>query len=50
MKKQESLEDLKEMIEAVVSEPLKEIAASVNRAVKLVVEARKLEKSRANEA
>ena len=37
------------MIEAVVKEPLKEIAANVDRAVKLVTEARK-EIKRANDA
>ena len=35
------MDDLREMIEAVVREPLKKIANSVDRAVKLVVEARK---------
>ena len=49
MKKQESLDDLREVIEAVVKEPLEKIAASVDRAVKLVIEARKQDKLRAIE-
>ena len=46
MKKQESLDDLREMIEAVVKEPLNKIAKSVDRAIKLVAEA-SLENKRA---
>ena len=37
LKKQESLDDLKEMIEAVVKKPLEKIASSVDRAIKLVM-------------
>lgn len=40
IKKQESLEEFKEMIEAVVREPLQKIANSVDRAIKLVTEAK----------
>ena len=41
VKQQDSLKDLKEMIEHVIKEPLKEIAASVDRAIKLVAEGKK---------
>ena len=41
VKKQESLDDLKEMIEAVVRDPLRKIATSVDRAIKLVTEVRR---------
>ena len=41
IKKQESLEELKEMIEHVIKKPLEKIADSVDRAVKLIVEGKK---------
>ena len=41
IKKQESLEELKGMIEHVLKEPLEKIADSVDRAIKLVVEGKK---------
>ena len=47
LKKQESLDDLKEMIETVVKEPLAQIAKNVDRAIKLVVEGTKLNNMRA---
>ena len=46
VKKQESLDDLKEMIEHVIKEPLKSMANSIDRAIKLVAEI-KLENKRA---
>ena len=47
LKKQESLEELKEMIETVIKEPLEEMAANIDRAVKIVTEGTKLNNIRA---
>ena len=40
LKKQESLDDLRVLIEAVVKEPLEKIATTFDRAIKLVVKSR----------